>query len=469
MSIIDTKKIKDAAIQLAALGSQAKNNALARIAQCLVDNKSHIAEVNMRDVERATSDGLPSPIIKRLRMDERKVEGVAAGIHSLIALDDPVGKELLATELSEGFVMRRVTCPIGVIGVIFESRPDALVQIASLCLKSGNAVILKGGSEAAETNKLLTELIKSATISAEAMSPELPGSAGSPGLPGAWITQLETRAEIKEILAMDEDIDLLIPRGSNEFIRYIMDNTRIPVLGHADGICHCYIDAGADLDMAVRIAVDSKTQYVAVCNAAETLLVHKDAASAFLPALWDALNGGAEDVCNDAGTHSDSSAPLAPGADVNGKPYVLIRGCGETRRILADYPIEAASESDWGAEYLDYILAVKVVDTLQEAINHINQYGSKHSDAIVTADAEAARQFMLYVDSANIFHNCSTRFSDGFRYGFGAEVGISTSKIHARGPVGLEGLVIYKYLLSGNGETVADFEQGKRKFTHKPI
>ena len=455
---IDAKKIKKAAITMAALDTDAKNAALENIARRLVDNSRRIDEANRRDVERATAAALPAPLIKRLRMDLGKVDSVAAGIRSLISLEDPVGRLLLATELSYGLVLRKISCPIGVIGVIFESRPDALVQIACLCLKSGNAAILKGGSEAMETNRLLTELIIEATAGA---------------LPDAWINQLETRAEIREILKMDSDIDLLIPRGSNEFVRYIMDNTRIPVLGHADGICHCYVDAGADIGMAVRVVTDSKTQYAAVCNATETLLVHKGIAPAFLPALWEHMNGGGDGSgggsgCSGSGG-SGSGGSGGSGGGTADKPYVQFRGCPETVRILKDRPVAAATCDDWGAEYLDYTLAVKVVGSTQEAIDHINAYGSKHSDAIITYDADAARAFASYVDSANIFHNCSTRFSDGFRYGFGAEVGVSTSKIHARGPVGLDGLSTYKFVLSGSGDTVADFEQGKRAFTHKKL
>ena len=431
--IADIGSVKGAAIRMAAIDTDIKNAALESIAGSLLKNKELIAEVNMRDVERAKADNLSAPIIKRLVMDEQKVEAAAAGIRSLIALEDPVGKQLLATELSPGLILRKITCPIGVVGVIFESRPDALIQIACLCLKSGNAVILKGGSEASGSNLLLTKLIREASIER--------------GLPDAWIIQLETRSEINEILKMDADIDLLIPRGSYTLVKYIMDNTRIPVLGHSEGICHCYIDADANTEMAVRIAVDSKTQYAAVCNATETLLVHKDAAPAFLPALWAALNGAVSTA----------------------SPIVAIRGCEETLRILEGYPVEAATDDDWSAEYLDYILAVKVVDNIRDAIEHINRYGSKHTDAIVTDDDDAAKEFMLYVDSANIFHNCSTRFSDGFRYGFGAEVGVSNGKIHARGPVGLDGMVTYKYLLSGSGDIVDDYERGKRVFTHKPI
>jgi len=427
-------KVRDAAIAMAALGAPRKNEALKAIARSLLDNIDIIAKTNALDVEKAQKDGLPSQIIKRLQMDGKKVEAVAEGLSDLVELPDPVGRQLMATELDDGFILRKVACPIGVIGVIFESRPDALVQIAGLCLKSGNAVILKGGSEASNSNRLLAELIKEA-------------SAGA-GLPGDWICRLETRAQINEILKMDEEIDLLIPRGSNSFVKYIMDNTRIPVLGHSEGLCHCYVDSAADVGLAVKVAVDSKTQYVAVCNAAETLLVHKDVAEAFLPAF---------------------RAGLAGAARASGAPATAVRGCEKTRRILRDCGVEPATDEDWRTEYLDYIISVKIMESLDEAIDHINRYGSRHTDAIVTGDAAAAGEFMLRVDSANVFHNCSTRFSDGFRYGFGAEVGVSTSKIHARGPVGLDGLVTYKYLLSGNGNIVADYEGGERKFTHKPL
>lgn len=511
MKSIDKEQVRSAAIHIAACSTVEKNTALMRIAHALTDNKGRIAEANGRDVDKAMRSGLPGPIVKRLRMDEDKVMSVINGIYSLVELPDPSGRQLFATELSEGLTLRKITCPIGVIGIIFESRPDALVQIACLCLKSGNAVILKGGSEAAETNRLLSGIISSATC--------------GEGLPDGWITQLETRAEINEILKMDDCIDLLIPRGSNEFVRYIMENTRIPVIGHSDGICHCYVDAAANVDMAVRVTVDAKTQYAAVCNATETLLVHRDIAGRFLPALWDALNGGSHDEGSDSrqgmsggtigGASGGTTADVATGAagGVSGgaiggaassatggttagaatgaaggaassatgdtvvgsagsrkdATFITLRGCDETRQILAGYPVEAATEADWRAEYLDYTLAVKVVGSLNEAIEHINRYGSRHTDAILTDDTEAARLFMQLVDSANVYHNCSTRFSDGFRYGFGAEVGVSTSKIHARGPVGLEGLVTYKYLLSGNGDIVADYEEGRRKFTHLPL
>jgi glutamate-5-semialdehyde dehydrogenase len=305
-----------------------------------------------------------------------------------------------------------------------ESRPDALVQISTLCLKSGNGVLLKGGSEARETNKILASLIISASEAA--------------GMPAGWCALLETRSDINELLKQDKNVDLLIPRGSNEFVKYIMNNTTIPVLGHADGICHCYIDSSADLERAVRIAIDSKTQYVAVCNALETLLVHKDIARAFLPLLKK--------------TSEEKRLELV--------------GCRET---LAVIPVIPATEEDWKTEYLDYKLSIKVVESLDVAIEHINTYGSGHTDSIVTADSKHAARFMSLVDSGTVFWNCSTRFSDGFKYGFGAEVGISTGKLHARGPVGLEGLVIYKYNLIGHGQIAADYATKKSSFRHKNL
>ncbi len=389
--------------------------------------KSRSAEIiaaNQKDLRIAEKNKLASPLLKRLKFDEGKIADVCAGIESLIKLDDPVGKTLAATELDEGLNLYKVSCPIGVIGVVFESRPDALVQISTLCLKSGNAVLLKGGSEAANTNKILAKVIADATAKA--------------GIPVGWIQLLETRQDVAEMLKMDEDIDLVIPRGSNEFVRYIMNHTNIPVLGHAEGICHVYVDGAADIDMAVKIAVDSKCQYVAVCNATETLLVDSKIAKEFLPkvkAAFDAKN-------------------------------VELRGCKKTRSIIK---VKPATEKDWSTEYLDYILSIKVVDGVDEAIEHINHYGSHHTDAIVTQDKATAERFLDLVDSAGVFWNCSTRFSDGYRYGLGAEVGISTTKIHARGPVGLEGLLIYKWKLLGSGQIVADYAEGKKKFTHKKL
>ncbi len=416
---------KDAAIQLAAVKSGIKNKALSDIAQSLEKRGAEIVAANQADLKRAESESLAAPLLKRLKFNEAKIKEACEGLQSLIDLTDPVGTTINATELDRGLELYKVSCPIGVIGVVFESRPDALVQISSLCLKSGNAVLLKGGSEASATNRILTEIIQDASIQA--------------GIPDGWLTLLETRADVAEMLALDTYIDLIIPRGSNEFVRYIMDHTNIAVLGHADGICHVYVDRHADLEMALKIVLDSKCQYVAVCNAAETLLVHKDVANTFLPAIKKALE----------------------------QQGVEIRGCARTADII---DVKAATDQDWATEYLDLILAVKVIDGLEAAIAHINRYGSGHTDVIVTGNKARGVQFMDYVDSADVFLNCSSRFSDGFRYGLGAEVGISTNKIHARGPVGLEGLMIYKWRLVGDGHIVADYAGHDAKtFTHQKL
>lgn len=415
---------KRAAITLSGLSGEQKNKALELIAERLNQNKEAIFRANQEDVERSISENLAAPMVKRLRFDDKKLSEVLDGIKSLIGLENPVGRTLLSTQLDEGLELYRVSCPIGLIGIIFESRPDALVQISALCLKSGNAVLLKGGREASLTNKVLFETI--ASVNKEA------------GLPDHWINILENRDEVAEMLQLDEFVDLIIPRGSNDFVRYIMEHSKIPVMGHADGICHCYVDEGADIKKAVAVTADSKAQYVAVCNALETLLVHKNIAPDFLPELKTALD----------------------------EKNVEIRGCSRTREIIECSP---ASEEDWKTEYLDYILSVKVVDSLDEAIDHINKYGSGHTDAIVSKNKVNIGKFLEYVDSGDVFANCSTRFADGFRYGFGSEVGISTNKLHARGPVGLEGLVTYKYKLIGDGHIVADYAEKRKSFIHKTI
>jgi len=416
---------KAASLRLAAAKTETKNAALTEIAKTLERRQAEIREANRQDLEAAEKSNLAAPLLKRLKFDEAKLADVCAGIHSLITLDDPVGRTLSAIALDAGLELYKVSCPIGVIGVVFESRPDALVQISTLCLKSGDAVLLKGGSEAAQTNRILAEIIAQASEAA--------------GLPSGWIQLLETRQDVAEMLALDEHIDLIIPRGSNEFVRYIINNTNVPVLGHADGICHVYVDREADLDMAVNIAVDSKCQYVAVCNAAETLLVDTQIAREFLPEAKTALE--------------------AKGC--------RLKGCQQTRSVI---DVEPAGEKDWATEYLDYVLSIKIVDGLDAAIEHINRYGSGHTDAIVTSDKDKAEAFMSRVDAADVFWNCSTRFSDGFRYGLGAEVGISTNKIHARRPVGLEGLIIYKWKLLGKGQIVADYTGPEAKtFTHKKL
>lgn len=416
---------RKAFLKLAAADGELKNAGLAAVKDALQSRAAAVFEANARDIEAAKASDLPAPLLKRLKFDDQKLAEVCAGIESLKGMPDPVGRIISARELDDGLELYQVACPIGVIGVIFESRPDALVQISTLCLKSGNAVLLKGGSEASRTNRELASTIAAAT--------------GAAGIPEGWIGLLETREEITQMLGLESLIDLIIPRGSNQFVKYIMDNTNIHVLGHADGICHVYVHSDADIGKAVRIIVDSKVQYVAVCNALETLLVHRNIARALLPPLKTALE----------------------------KAGVTIRGCAETRSII---PAEPAGEADWRTEYLDLILSIKVVDGLDEAVNHINTYGSHHTDTIITEERRKAERFMDAVDSANVFHNCSTRFSDGYRYGLGAEVGIGTGKIHARGPVGMEGLLIYKWKLYGSGQVVADYSgDGGRPFTHRPI
>jgi glutamate-5-semialdehyde dehydrogenase len=413
---------KQASISLAAIDSQIKNNALQAIAQALQAKTAAIVAANKEDLERSEKENLGAPLLKRLKYDASKIKETIDGLTSLMMLPEPVGETISATELDKDLELFKVSCPIGVIGVIFESRPDALVQISSLCLKSSNAVILKGGSEALKTNKILAEIIAEATEKA--------------GIPKGWIQLIETRSDVNEMLKCDEFIDLIIPRGSNEFVQYIMNNSNIPVLGHADGICHVYVDKDADLDMAVAVTTDSKCQYVAVCNAAETLLVHESVAQEFLPKVKASLD----------------------------KYNVEMFGCEKTQAIIA---VKPATEQDWKTEYLDYKISIKVVSSLDEAIAHINKYSSKHTETIITKDKLAVAKFMSLIDSGNVYWNASTRFCDGFRYGLGAEVGISTNKIHARGPVGLEGLLIYKWLMKGNGHIVSDYANGHKSFTHK--
>ena len=418
------REMKLASPEVAATSTETRNGALAAIKESLIAHAAEIFEANAADLAAAEADGVAPAIVKRLKFDQHKLDDVVAGIEDTIGLADPVGALLLDRELDEGLRLKRIACPIGVIGVIFEARPDALVQISTLCLKSGNCSILKGGSETMRTNKALFELIHSAAVEA--------------GMPEMCMFQIEAREDIGKLLACDGSVDLLIPRGSNAFVRYIMDNTRIPVMGHADGICHIYVDESADIDVAIPVIIDAKTQYTAACNAVETLLVHRAIAPALLPKLADA--------CAEAG--------------------VTLRGDADAQAII---DCEAASDADWATEYLDLILSVKIVDSIDEAIAHINRYGSHHTDAILAEDDAAAARFMQLVDSAGVYRNISTRFADGFRYGFGAEVGISTSKLHARGPVGLEGLVTYKYEIEGHGHIVGDYASGKRSFHFKDL
>jgi len=417
-----TRKIKEDSFKMASLSEDIRNKALLEIMSALTENKEHIVSANSEDLKQAEADNLPGPILSRLKFDAGKLHETLSGISDLVKLPDPLFQKVFERELDEGLTLHKVTCPIGVIGVIFESRPDALIQISALCIKSGNCCILKGGSEAAGTNRVLFDVIKDAGVKA--------------GLPENFAALAESRADINELLKCHESIDLIIPRGSNSFVQYIMENSKIPVMGHADGICHIYADKGADLKKAVPIIVDAKTQYVAVCNALETLLIHSEAAPALLPALKERFD----------------------------EKKTTLKVCPESKKII---DCESATDEDFMTEYLDYILSIKIVDSIDEAISHINRYGSHHTDCIITEDEAAAEKFMGAVDSAGVYQNCSTRFADGFRYGFGAEVGVSTGKLHARGPVGLDGLVSYKYKLYGNGHIVADYSEGRKSFNFK--
>ena len=415
---------REAARELSAASLTQRNEALNAMAAALDRSRALLVKENSADVEAAREAKLDPPLLSRLELNDKKIDQLIGGLKALVKLPDPLNRTLLARELTPGLNLYRMSCPIGVLGVVFESRPDALVQIASLALKSGNAVLLKGGREAARTNAALFDALDRAVRDT--------------GIPTGWAGLLQTREDVTAMLALDEDIDLIIPRGSNAFVRYIMEHTHIPVMGHAEGLCHTYIDKNADVSMAVSVTVDAKTQAYAVCNATETLLVHRDIAEAFLPKAAEALR--------------------AKG--------VRLLGDEMTREIIN---CEPASEEDWATEYLAPVLSIKTVGSVEEAVNHINRYGSRHTDAIITTDEEARKYFVSHVDSAGVYVNCSTRFADGFRYGFGAEVGISTSRLHARGPVGLEGLCTYKYVLLGSGQTVAGTLDGTWEYTHRDL
>ncbi|WP_352403835.1 glutamate-5-semialdehyde dehydrogenase [Kandleria vitulina] len=416
------KAMKKDAPQLASTQVEERNKALEMIKASLEEHKEDIFKANKEDLKYADENGVTPAVKKRLKFDENKLHDVIAGIDQLISLNDPLHKILLKRELDQDLVLTRISVPIGVIGVIFEARPDALVQISTLCIKSGNCAILKGGKETANTNKALFTLIKKAAIKA--------------GLPENCLAQAEAHSEIDELLKCEKDVDLLIPRGSNAFVQYIMNNTKIPVMGHADGICHIYVDKDYDINKLVPIIIDAKTQYTAACNAVETILVNRSVAKEVLPVLKAAF----ED---------------------NG---VKMRGTEEVNDIIS---VEIMD--DFHTEYLDLVVSIKLVDDVKEAIEHINFYGSHHTDAIITENEATAKEFMAMVDSAGVYWNVSTRFADGFRYGFGAEVGISTSKLHARGPVGLEGLITYKYQLVGKGQIVADYASGASSFHFKDL
>ena len=422
-----------AALQLSNASEGERNAALEAIARGLEANAAAILEANRRDLEAAEvllAEGrLTGALVGRLKVDEIKLRNeIIRGVRSVRAQADPIGRTLAATEMDHGLNVYKVSVPIGVLGIVFESRPDALVQIATLCLKSGNAVLLKGGSEAFHTNRALANVLIASTR-------------GLPGIPDGWMHLMEAREDVQAILDLHHLIDLIIPRGGNELVQHIMRNTRIPVMGHADGICHVYVHAAADLEKAKRICLDAKTQYPSGCNAAETLLVDRGIAGDFLPEM----------------------------VEIYQRNGVEVRGDDPTR-ALAGGALTRATEEDWATEYLDMVISVKVVNGIREAVDHINRYSSHHTDAIVTEDRAAASRFLREVDSASALHNASTRFADGFRYGLGAEVGISTNRLHSRGPVGLEGLVIYKYIIEGDGQIAGDYlGEDARAFTHRPL
>jgi glutamate-5-semialdehyde dehydrogenase len=430
--VLAARRAKAAARLLARLGDAERAGALAAVAAGLRDGAGRILEANARDLDAArplvASGAMAEALYRRLKLDGAKVRELVAGVEQVAALGDPIGRVTLATELDDGLELRRVTCPIGVVGVVFESRPDALTQIASLCLRSGNAVLLKGGSEAEHTNRALFGIVRAAAVSA--------------GVPGDALALLGGREDVAALLGAHEWVDLVVPRGSNALVRYVQENTLIPVLGHAEGICHVYVDRAADLGRALDVVVDAKAQYPAACNSVETLLVHEAVAAAFLPAAVARLGAaGVEVRCDERAAAAAGRAGVAP-----------------------------ARDADWDTEYCDLVLSVRVVDSLDEAIDHVNAHGSRHTDAILTEDDGAWERFSAEVDAAGVFRNASTRFADGFRYGFGAELGISTGKLHPRGPVGLEGLVTYKYKLVGRGHVVADYTgPDARPFAHRPI
>jgi glutamate-5-semialdehyde dehydrogenase len=425
------RRARHAARTLARSDDERRTAALHAVADALVRETDAIVAANVADRSDAVAlvalGRMPESLLQRLTLDAPRLEVLADGVRQVAALDDPLGRVTLARELDNGLRLQRVTCPIGVVGVVFESRPDALVQIAALGIRSGNAVILKGGREARRSNRVLFEVIRAAVEAAR--------------LPGDALVLLEDREDVAALLDATQDVDLIVPRGSSALVRYVQEHTRIPVLGHAEGVCHVYVDRAADLDKALAIVLDAKTQYPAACNAMETLLVHAEVAAAFIPRAVAALS--------------------ARGVEVRGDPAAC---------ALAGDRAVPAGPDDWGAEFGDLIMALGVVDSLDEAIAHVNAHGSRHTDAIVTEDAAARDRFLADVDAAGVFCNASTRFADGFRYGFGAELGISTGTLHPRGPVGLDGMVTYKYQLIGDGHIVAAYTgPAARRFTHRPF
>ncbi|MCQ2069943.1 MAG: glutamate-5-semialdehyde dehydrogenase [archaeon] len=423
-TVSEIKDAKLATVKMAALTTETKNNALEAMAEAIKVHRAEILAANAEDVAEAEGK-IPSEILKRLRLNEDKVSDMVESILGVRNLKDPVGETMDGTVLDDGLTLYQIRCPIGLIGVIFEARPEVVPQIMSLCLKSGNAIAFKGGSEAKRSNRVLFDILREAVSSA--------------GVPPEAFVLMETREDISEILKMDEYIDLLIPRGSYGFVKYIQSNTHIPVLGHSAGVCHVYVDSDADLLKAFDVVLDSKIQYPAACNAAEKLLVNEKIAPYFLPRMMDLfVQNGVE-------------ARIEKGLE----------------KYLVGFDVKFADEEDWFAEYDDLVIAVKTVKDVNEAISFINSHGSHHTETIVTENKETQKEFVRWVDSADVFINASTRFADGFRFGKGAEVGISTNRIHARGPMGMEGLMIYKYVLCGNGHVVKDYAgKNAKKYKH---
>ncbi|MBW5396769.1 glutamate-5-semialdehyde dehydrogenase [Brachyspira pilosicoli] len=431
MQLIDlVKNAKDSTYKLQSLSTDIKNKALLEIADKLEQNKNIIFEANKKDLEYAKKlldeNKISLSMFNRLKLDENKMIDIISGIKDVVKLEDPINKVLLETELDDNLLLKKISCPIGLIAVIFEARPDVISQISSLCIKSSNAVILKGGAEGENTNKAIFNIINETLENIK----EFPKNS---------VNLVFTREDIKELLSMDKYVDLIIPRGGNSLVQYIKSNTNIPVLGHADGICHLYIDESANQEKALKICLDSKAQYPSACNAVETILINKNIANEYLQKLYNLFK----------------------------ENNIKMNGCEEVRKILNQSDIGEVKE--WHVEYGDKEVSLKIVENTEEAYNHINKYGSHHTDSIVSENKDNIEKFMTYVDSANVYCNTSTRFSDGFRYGFGAEVGISTNKTHARGPVGLEGLTIYKYKLFGNYQIVDDYVSHRASFKHKRI
>jgi len=427
------RKAKQAGRRLANAPSAAKDSVLTRVAEALRREAAAILKANAEDVaaarEAVARGEMTRALFDRLVLTPERLEGMVRGVTSVRDLPDPAHRVIERTQIAEGLELRKVSCPLGLLAVIFESRPDAVTQIAALAIKSGNAVILKGGREVEHTTAALVAGIHRALAETE----EIPAEA---------VTAIYGRKAVAELLALDGVVDLIIPRGSNALVQYVQQNTRIPVLGHGDGVCHIYVDFAADQNMALRIILDAKTQYPAACNTVETVLVHSSIASEFLPRL----------------------------ASLMIEHKVQLRGCARTRESLPGLNLAEVASDEWHTEYSDLVLAIRVVDSLDAALEHIEQYGSHHTDAIVTEDADAAKRFLREVDSAGVYHNASTRFADGYRYGFGAEVGIGTNRMLARGPVGLEGLVTFKYELLGSGQTVSEFSgEDAKPFVHRKL